>query len=184
MTRLILTNGMMTMVVVEEVPIYPVAEVVSCLFYRCCLAFLKEKEFSAADLRGGRIFSFQKRDMHDSCRSKIISQSGYDFDPAQFNKASVYEGQEDDAGKIHCRNLFPCSGLHRKEATRVNRDPVWHGAAPMVPGTILEASSAGVDPDKIKFSPLFYTTRSGSKVVKALIFSGQWSKCQNREHCH
>ena len=42
---------------------------------------------------------------------KKFSESGYNFNPAEFNKASVYEGLEDDAGKNRRPRLRPTPHL-------------------------------------------------------------------------
>ncbi|HEX4877367.1 MAG TPA: C1 family peptidase [Chitinophagaceae bacterium] len=86
---------------------------------------------------------------------KKFSQSGYNFDPAEFNKASVYEGLEDDAGK----NPLPeAVSLLRFAPDRLNQGQqgscvAWscaYGAQ-----TILTAAASGTDPNSIRFSPSY-----------------------------
>jgi len=86
---------------------------------------------------------------------KNFSQSGYNFNPAEFNKASVYEGLEDDAGK----NPLPESvSLLRFAPERSNQGQqgscvAWSSA--YAAQTIVIASATGEDPDKIAFSPSY-----------------------------
>src|SRR5262245_52183528 len=50
-------------------------------------------------LGAGAFFLFRSGICTPASVQKLFSESGYNFDPAQFDKASVYEGQENDAGK-------------------------------------------------------------------------------------
>ena len=86
---------------------------------------------------------------------QLFSKSGYNFDPAEFNKASVYEGLEDDAGK----NPLPeAVSLLRFAPERSNQGEqgscvAWscaYGAQ-----TILTAAATGADPNTIRFSPAY-----------------------------
>ncbi|MBK8140056.1 MAG: peptidase C1A papain [Chitinophagaceae bacterium] len=86
---------------------------------------------------------------------QLFSKSGYNFDPAEFNKASVYEGLEDDAGK----NPLPeAVSLLRFAPDRSNQGEqgscvAWscaYGAQ-----TILTAAATGADPNTIRFSPAY-----------------------------
>lgn len=92
---------------------------------------------------------------------KLFSQSGYNFDPAQFNKASVYEGQEDDAGKnplpesVSLLRFAPQRGNQGQQGSCV----AWSSAYGA--RTVLEAASTGVNPDQIKFSPSFLYNQIG-----------------------
>jgi C1A family cysteine protease len=107
---------------------------------------------------------------------KLFSQSGYNFDPAQFNKASVYEGQEDDAGKnplpesVSLLRFAPPRGNQGEQGSCV----AWSSAYGA--RTILEAASTGVNPDEIKFSPSFLYNNigmegcDGSYIQKAMEF--------------
>lgn len=86
---------------------------------------------------------------------KQFSQSGYNFDPSQFNKASVYEGLEDDAGK----NPLPeAVSLLRFAPDRSNQGEqgscvAWSCAYSAQ--TILTAAATGADPNTIRFSPSY-----------------------------
>ena len=86
---------------------------------------------------------------------QLFSKSGYNFDPAEFNKASVYEGLDDDAGK----NPLPeAVSLLRFAPNRSNQGEqgscvAWscaYGAQ-----TILTAAATGADPNTIRFSPAY-----------------------------
>lgn len=84
-----------------------------------------------------------------------FSQSGYNFNPAEFNKASVYEGLEDDAGK----NPLPeAVSLLRFAPNRSNQGDqgscvAWSCA--YASQTILTAAATGADPNQIVFSPSY-----------------------------
>jgi hypothetical protein len=86
---------------------------------------------------------------------KKFSESGYNFNPAEFNKASVYEGLEDDAGK----NPLPeAVSLLRFAPDRLNQGQqgscvAWSCAYSAQ--TILTAAATGADPNSIRFSPSY-----------------------------
>ena len=91
----------------------------------------------------------------------LFSQSGYNFNPDEFNKASVYEGQEDDNTKnplpeaVSLLKFAPQRGNQGQQGSCV----AWSSAYGA--RTILEAASTGVDPDQIKFSPSFLYNQIG-----------------------
>ncbi len=105
-----------------------------------------------------------------------FSQSGYNFDPAQFKKASVYEGLEDDKNKnplpeaVSLLKFAPSPGDQGQQGSCV----AWSSAYGA--RTILEAASTGVDPNRIKFSPSFLYNQiglddcQGSYIQKAMEF--------------
>lgn len=89
---------------------------------------------------------------------QIISQfskSGYNFNPAEFNKASVYEGLEDD----NTKNPLPeAVSLLRFAPDRSNQGQqgscvAWSSA--YAAQTILTAAATGADPNQIVFSPSY-----------------------------
>ena len=90
-----------------------------------------------------------------------FSQSGYNFSPAEFNKASVYEGLEDDKGKnplpeaVSLLRFAPQRGNQGQQGSCV----AWSSA--YAARTVLEAASTGVSPDQIKFSPSFMYNQIG-----------------------
>ena len=110
---------------------------------------------------------------------KLFSQSGYNFNPAEFNKASVYEGLEDNAGKnplpesVSLLRFAPSPGDQGQQGSCV----AWSSAYGA--RTILEAASSGVNPDQIKFSPSFLYNQigmencEGSYIQKAMELMSQ-----------
>lgn len=92
---------------------------------------------------------------------KLFSQSGYNFNPTEFDKASVYEGLEDDPSQnplpesVSLLRFAPSPGDQGQQGSCV----AWSSAYGA--RTILEAASAGVDPDKIRFSPSFLYNQIG-----------------------
>lgn len=90
-----------------------------------------------------------------------FSQSGYNFNPAEFNKASVYEGLEDDKGKnplpeaVSLLRFAPQRGNQGQQGSCV----AWSSA--YAARTVLEAASTGISPDQIKFSPSFMYNQIG-----------------------
>ncbi|MFN4315566.1 MAG: C1 family peptidase [Chitinophagaceae bacterium] len=85
----------------------------------------------------------------------LFSQSGYSFDPNEFNKASQYEGLEDDNNK----NPLPeAVSLLRFAPERSNQGQqgscvAWSCA--YAAQTILTAAATGDNPDQIVFSPSY-----------------------------
>lgn len=86
---------------------------------------------------------------------KLFSQSGYNFSPSEFNKASVYEGLEDDKNK----NPLPeAVSLLRFAPDRLNQGQqgscvAWSCA--YASQTILTSAATGQDPNSIRFSPSY-----------------------------
>ena len=106
-------------------------------------------------------FLFRSGILSSGTVQKLFSQSGYNFNPAEFNKASVYEGQEDDANKnplpeaVSLLRFAPQRGNQGKQGSCV----AWSSAYGA--RTVLEAASTGVDPNQIKFSPSFLYNQIG-----------------------
>ncbi len=109
----------------------------------------------------GAFFLFRSGICTPATVQKLFSQSGYNFDPAQFNKASVYEGQEEDEGKnplpeaVSLLRFAPQRGNQGQQGSCV----AWSSA--YAARTILETSSTGVNPEQIKFSPSFLYNQIG-----------------------
>ncbi len=86
---------------------------------------------------------------------KKFSESGYNFNPSEFNKASVYEGLEDDNNK----NPLPeAVSLLKFAPDRLNQGQqgscvAWSCA--YASQTILTAAATGQDPNAIRFSPSY-----------------------------
>ena len=124
----------------------------------------------------GAYFLLSRGGCNLSTVQKLFSESGYKFDPAQFNKASVYEGLEDDAGKnplpesVSLLRFAPPRGNQGQQGSCV----AWSSAYGA--RTILEAASTGVDPNQVKFSPSFLYNNiglegcEGSYIQKAMEF--------------
>ncbi len=125
-------------------------------------------------LAAGAFFLFRGGGCNPSEVIKKFSQSGYNFDPAEFNKASVYEGLEDDAGK----NPLPeAVSLLRFAPDRSNQGQqgscvAWSCA--YASQTILTAAATGADPNQIRFSPSYLYNQirlegcEGSFIEKAM----------------
>lgn len=85
----------------------------------------------------------------------LFSQSGYSFNPAEFNKASVYEGLEDDKGKnplpeaVSLLRFAPRRGDQGQQGSCV----AWSSA--YAAQTILTSAATGADPNSIVFSPSY-----------------------------
>lgn len=86
---------------------------------------------------------------------KKFSESGYNFNPSEFNKASVYEGLEDDATKnplpeaVSLLRFAPDRGNQGQQGSCV----AWSCAYSAQ--TILTAAATGQDPNRIVFSPSY-----------------------------
>jgi len=107
---------------------------------------------------------------------KLFSQSGYNFNPDEFKKASVYEGLEDDNNK----NPLPeAVSLAKFAPQRMNQGQqgscvAWSSAYGA--RTILEAASTNQDPNQVAFSPSFVYNNialedcQGSYIQRAMEF--------------
>ena len=90
-----------------------------------------------------------------------FSQSGYNFNPAEFNKASVYEGLEDDKGKnplpeaVSLLRFAPQRGNQGQQGSCV----AWSSAYAAQNG--FRSSINRVNPDQIKFSPSYMYNQIG-----------------------
>jgi hypothetical protein len=86
---------------------------------------------------------------------KLFSPSGYSFDKKEFDKASVYEGLEDDANKnplpeaVSLLRFAPDRGNQGQQGSCV----AWSSA--YAAQTIVMASASGQDPNRIVFSPSY-----------------------------
>ncbi|MDZ4806755.1 MAG: C1 family peptidase [Bacteroidota bacterium] len=106
-------------------------------------------------LAAGAFFLFRSGNCNVAEVVKKFSNSGYRFDKNEFNKASVYEGLEDNAGK----NPLPeAVSLLKYAPDRSNQGQqgscvAWSCA--YASQTILTAAATGADPNQIKFSPSY-----------------------------
>ncbi len=85
----------------------------------------------------------------------LFSQSGYSFNPDEFNKASIYEGLEDDANKnplpeaVSLLRYAPARSDQGQQGSCV----AWSCA--YAAQTILTAAATGENPNNIVFSPSY-----------------------------
>jgi len=106
-------------------------------------------------IAGGAFFLFKSGTCNVADVVSKFSQSGYNFNPSEFNKASVYEGLADDAGK----NPLPeAVSLLKYAPARENQGQqgscvAWSCA--YASQTILTAAATGADPNSIRFSPSY-----------------------------
>jgi len=106
-------------------------------------------------LGAGAYFFFGRGCNSTAAVQNLFSQSGYNYDPNQFGKASVYEGLEDDSGK----NPLPeAVSLLRFAPKRLNQGQqgscvAWSSA--YAAQTIAVAAATGDNPDSIAFSPSY-----------------------------
>ena len=106
-------------------------------------------------LGAGAFFLFKSGNCNVAEIVKKFSASGYNFDKNEFNKASVYEGLEDDAGKnplpeaVSLLKFAPTRGNQGQQGSCV----AWSCA--YASQTILTAAATGADPNQIRFSPSY-----------------------------
>lgn len=106
-------------------------------------------------IAAGAFFLFRGGGCNVADVVKKFSESGYNFNPAEFNKASVYEGLEDDAGKnplpeaVSLLRFAPERGNQGSQGSCV----AWSCAYSAQ--TILAAAATGTDPNQIVFSPSY-----------------------------
>jgi hypothetical protein len=85
----------------------------------------------------------------------LFSQSGYSFNPDEFNRASVYEGLEDDPGKnplpeaVSLLRFAPSRGNQGQQGSCV----AWSSA--YAAQSILTSAATGANPNEIVFSPAY-----------------------------
>ena len=106
-------------------------------------------------LAAGGYFLFKSGSCNVADVVKKFSQSGYSFNQNEFNKASIYEGQEDDATKnplpeaVSLLKYAPERGDQGQQGSCV----AWSSA--YAAQTILFAAATHQDPNSIKFSPSY-----------------------------
>ncbi len=106
----------------------------------------------------------------------LFSQSGYHFDPNEFNKANIYEPLADDNNKnplpesANLQRFAPSIGNQGQQGSCV----AWSSA--YAARSILEASRSGKSGEQVKFSPAFLYNQigmdgcQGSYIQKAMEF--------------
>lgn len=129
-------------------------------------------------LAGGAYFLMSRGGCNNATSTiqSLFSKSGYNFDPNEFKKASVYEGLEDDNGKnplpesVSLVNFAPQRLNQGQQGSCVAWSSVY-GAR-----TILESSSTKTDPNQIAYSPAFVYNNialdgcQGSYILRAMEF--------------
>jgi hypothetical protein len=106
-------------------------------------------------IAGAAYFFFGRGNCNLETVTKLFSESGYSFNPNEFNKASVYEGLEDDNGKnplpeaVSLLKYAPARGDQGQQGSCV----AWSSA--YAAQTILTAAATGADPNSIVFSPAY-----------------------------
>lgn len=106
-------------------------------------------------LGAGAFLLFRSGVCSPATLQNLFSKSGYNFSPAEFNKASVYEGLEDDAGKnplpeaVSLLRFAPSRGNQGEQGSCV----AWSSAYGAQ--TILTAAATHQDPNTIRFSPSY-----------------------------
>lgn len=106
-------------------------------------------------LAAGAYFLLGKGGCNPADVVRKFSESGYNFNPAEFDKAAVYEGLEDDAGKnplpeaVSLLRFAPERGNQGQQGSCV----AWSCAYSAQ--TILTAAATGQNPNQIVFSPSY-----------------------------
>ncbi|MEP7164214.1 MAG: C1 family peptidase [Ferruginibacter sp.] len=109
----------------------------------------------------------------------LFSQSGYNFDPNEFKKASVYEGLEDDNGKNPLPESVSLASFAPQRLNQGHQGSCVAWSSVYAARTILESSSTRNDPNQIAYSPAFVYNNialedcQGSYILKAMEFMQQ-----------
>ena len=106
-------------------------------------------------LAAGAFLLFKSGVLSPATVQSLFSKSGYSFDKNEFNKASVYEGLEDDPTKnplpeaVSLLRFAPNRGNQGEQGSCV----AWSSA--YAAQTIVTAAATGQDPNSIVFSPSY-----------------------------
>lgn len=84
-----------------------------------------------------------------------FSQSGYNFNPAEFNKASVYEGLEDDNAKNPLPEAVSLLKFAPARANQGQQGSCVAWSCAYAAQTILTSAATGNDPNQLVFSPSY-----------------------------
>ncbi len=84
-----------------------------------------------------------------------FSQSGYNFNPAEFNKASVYEGLEDDNTKNPLPEAVSLLKFAPERSNQGQQGSCVAWSCAYAAQTILTSAASGADPNQIVFSPSY-----------------------------
>jgi hypothetical protein len=105
---------------------------------------------------------------------KQFSQSGYNFNPEEFNKASVYEGLEDDQNKNPLPEAISLLQFAPDRLDQGHQGSCVAWSSAYAAQTILTAAATHADPNTIRFSPSYLYNQirldgcEGSYVQKAM----------------
>ena len=109
----------------------------------------------------------------------LFSQSGYNFNPNEFKKASVYEGLEDDNDKNPLPESVSLANFAPQRLNQGQQGSCVAWSSVYAARTILESSSIRNDPNQIAYSPAFVYNNialedcQGSYILKAMEFMQQ-----------
>ena len=106
-------------------------------------------------LAAGAFFLFRGGGCNIADVVKKFSQSGYSFNPSEFNKASVYEGLEDDAGKNPLPEAVSLLKYAPERSNQGQQGSCVAWSCAYASQTILTSAATGVNPDQIVFSPSY-----------------------------
>jgi hypothetical protein len=103
----------------------------------------------------GAFFLFKSGNCNVAEVVKKFSSSGYNFDKKEFNKASVYEGLEDNAGKNPLPEAVSLLKYAPERSNQGQQGSCVAWSCAYASQTILKAAATGEDPNQIKFSPSY-----------------------------
>ncbi|MBS1495928.1 MAG: C1 family peptidase [Bacteroidetes bacterium] len=133
-------------------------------------------------LAAGAYFLFGKTACNNgitSTVSNIFSSSGYNFDPNETRKASVYEGLEDDNTKNPLPEAVSLAAFAPNRLNQGSQGSCVAWSSVYGARTILEAASTRQNPNQIAYSPAFVYNNialddcQGSYIQKAMEFMQQ-----------
>ncbi len=91
----------------------------------------------------------------DNPITKLFSQSGYNYNPDEFKKASVYEGLSDDNAKNPLPEAVSLAAYAPQRLNQGEQGSCVAWSSAYGARTVLEAASTRQDPNTLKFSPAF-----------------------------
>lgn len=111
----------------------------------------------------------------DSAKN-LFSQSGYNFSPAEFSKAKVYEGLEDDNTKNPLPEMVSLAAFAPQRMNQGKQGSCVAWSSAYAARTVLEAASSRTAPDQTAYSPAFLYNNialddcQGSYIQRAMEF--------------
>ena len=133
-------------------------------------------------LGGAAYFLFSRGGCNTNTASTIqslFSKTGYNFDPNETKKASVYEGLEDDNGKNPLPESVSLANFAPQRLNQGQQGSCVAWSSVYAARTILESSSTRNDPNQVAYSPAFVYNNialddcQGSYIQKAMEFMSQ-----------